>query len=49
MSPRQFVILSAAVALSSLGVGLWLSDWFLLAGGVGAAACCAWFLTEPER
>jgi hypothetical protein len=49
MRPRQFVILFAAIALPSLGAGLWLSDWFLVAGGVGALVGCAWFLTEPER
>jgi hypothetical protein len=49
MGPRQFVFLFGSVALVSLGAGLWLSDWLLLAGGVTAAVGGAWFLTEPER
>ena len=45
-SPYPLLIL-AFVAAALIGLGLWLDDWWPLAGGIVAAAAGAWLATEP--
>lgn len=47
LRPPVLIPLSVSVALGALGVA-W-SDWFLLAGGVGALAAAAWAATDPTN
>lgn len=47
MRETPLALLFCGSGALACAAGLWLDDWFVLAGAFGAAAAGAWWWTEP--